>query len=210
MIAERPPAGQQLEEQQAEGVDVGRGGDRLAGELLGAGVLGRREAQRRARLPSPVGAGRFRVEELGDAEVEEPHLAALGQQDVGRLEIAMDDEVNMGVVHRLADLLEQDQPLVEAESPLVGGDGERPAVDVLEGEVGDAGVVDAAVEELRDAAMREAGKASRSIPKRRRSSLLSSPRRIRFSATWRRNPGSSRSASQTSPMPPSPSSLSSR
>ena len=157
VIAERPPAGEQLEEQQAEGIDVGRGGDRLAGELLGAGIFGRREAQRRARLPQPLGAGRFRVEELGDAEVEQPYLAALGQQDVGRLEIAMDDEVNMGVVHRLADLLEQGQPLAEAESPLVGGDGERPAVDVFERQVGDAGGVDAAVEELRDAAMGEAG-----------------------------------------------------
>ena len=79
------------------------------------------------------------------------------KKNVRRFEIAVDDEVDMGVVHRLADLLEEDQALVEAEPPQVGGFDERPAVDVFEGEVGNAGGVDAAVEELCDAAMREAG-----------------------------------------------------
>ncbi len=157
VLVEWPTAGQQLEEQQAERVDIGRCRDRLAGELLGAGVLGRREELCRAGLSEPAEAGRFGVEELGDAEVEQPYLAAFGQQDVGRLQIAVNDEVDMGVVHRLADLLEQGQALVETESPLVGGDGERSAVDILEGKVGDAGLVDATVEELGDAAVGEAG-----------------------------------------------------
>ena len=159
MIAERPPAGEQLEEQQAEGVDVGRGGDRLAGELFGAGVFGG-QRQAGACFPSPRSPCAIGVEELGDAEVEQPDLAALGEQDVGRLEVAVDHEVNVGVVHRLADLFEQGQALVErrvagCRRPTTSGS----AVDVLEGEVGDAGGVDAAVEELRDAAMGEAGQA---------------------------------------------------
>ena len=37
------------------------------------------------------------VEELGDAEVEELHLALVGHQDVGGLEIAVDDQPDVRV-----------------------------------------------------------------------------------------------------------------
>jgi hypothetical protein len=114
VIAERPSAGQQLVEQQAEGVQVSvavvTGSPASCSGLAYSGVA---RQQRGARHSQPLGAGRFGVEELGDAEVEESHLTAPGEQDVGRLEIAMDDEVNVSVVHRLADPLEQDQSFVE-------------------------------------------------------------------------------------------------
>ena len=37
------------------------------------------------------------VEELGDAEVEELHIALVGHEDVGWLEIAMDDQPDVCV-----------------------------------------------------------------------------------------------------------------
>jgi hypothetical protein len=58
-------------EEQAERVDVGRGGDVAADDLLGSGVGGRQQAQlgaRRRRVP-------LVLQELGDAEVVELDLA---------------------------------------------------------------------------------------------------------------------------------------
>ena len=97
--AVRPPAGEQLVEQHAQRVDVGGGGHRLAAHLLGAGVLGRHQLQpgrgRRQRLPGHLG-----IEQLGDAEVEQLGHAVLGDQDVGRLDVAVDDQVLVRVLHR--------------------------------------------------------------------------------------------------------------
>ena len=54
---------------------------------------------------------------LGHAEVDDlRHRLAVvqGDQDVGRLEVAVDDALLMGVLHRLADGDEQLQPLPRA------------------------------------------------------------------------------------------------
>ena len=44
------------------------------------------------------------VEQLRDAEVEELGHAVLGHQDVAGLEVAVDDQVAVGVLHGVADL----------------------------------------------------------------------------------------------------------
>ncbi len=100
----------QLEEQDAERVDVGGGGDRLAQQLLGAGVRGGHRPE--------VAAGGFpqrqregvRIEQLGDAEVEQLGLGFGGDQDVRRLEVAVHHQLLVGVAHRAADLAEKLQP----------------------------------------------------------------------------------------------------
>ncbi|HMB91999.1 MAG TPA: hypothetical protein VKP65_14185 [Rhodothermales bacterium] len=47
------------------------------------------------------------TEHLGNAKVEQFHLSFVGDQDVRGLEVAVDDEVPMGVVNDLAHPLEE-------------------------------------------------------------------------------------------------------
>jgi hypothetical protein len=131
----RQAAGKQLVENDAEGVDIGRGRRRLAENLLGRSV-GRRQ---RAILESGGfeirvgrvlgglgGVDRVGNQDLGDAEVEEFHAARGIDQQVRRLEIAMHDEVAMRQIDRLRN--GEDQPDARCE---IGADALAPGVDRL-------------------------------------------------------------------------------
>ena len=101
----RQAAGEQLVEQHAERVDVGGRGTaspRTCSGLAYSGVISCRPA------PSARASGRrARVEQLGDAEVEQLGRAVGGHQDVGRLEVAVDDQVLVRVLDGRADVTEQ-------------------------------------------------------------------------------------------------------
>jgi hypothetical protein len=88
---ERHPAAQHLVEDDAQAVEVGAAVDRLGLDLLGREVLG--GAEERALLGQVGRLGR-----LGDAEVAHLHPPVLGQQDVGRLDVPVDQA--RGVGHR--------------------------------------------------------------------------------------------------------------
>ena len=92
--AERRPAGQQLVEQRPQAVDVAGRPQLLglAGGLLGRHVAGRAEDGPGARL------GRNRRSVLGQAEVGDVRLVVRLEQDVGGLEVAVQDAVAVGVV----------------------------------------------------------------------------------------------------------------
>ena len=100
----RWPSAQRLVEHEPEGVHVGAGIHRPALDLLGRQVLGGAEDQARPGELAGVGAGL--VERLGHAEVgdERPGRAVdqvvLGEQDVGRLDVAVDDADVVGVAQR--------------------------------------------------------------------------------------------------------------
>ena len=96
-----------------------------------------------------------RVEQLGDSEVEQLHPPLAVDQDVRRLQVAVDDEPLVGVLHRRADVQEELEAALEVE-PASGAElGDRRAVDVLHDQVRIANLVDAGVEDLRDVRMRE-------------------------------------------------------
>ena len=122
-------AGEQLLEQQAEGVHVAGDGDLLAARLLrahaaggadhlarrGAGeverLLGLRDEEKRAVRVDPQGRGGVVVlAEPGDAEVEHLHPAVPGQHDVARLEVAVDDPLGMGGDQGVGDALGDAEP----------------------------------------------------------------------------------------------------
>jgi hypothetical protein len=99
VAVEGQAAGDDLVEQHAGGVEVGAGVDLQAEGLLGAHVL--RGAEHHA------GAGHLlertvAADDLGDAEVDQlEHLAALvvaGDEDVLRLEVAVDHALAVGVL----------------------------------------------------------------------------------------------------------------
>ena len=93
---EGPRAAEQLVEDDAQGEDVAAGVHRLAQDLLGGHVRGRPERRHvlealRGRAHRLVGGA------LGDAEVEDLHVAALADQDVGGLDVAVHDAALVGV-----------------------------------------------------------------------------------------------------------------
>ncbi len=96
LAVERDPSGEQLEEDDADGVEVGLTGHRLALRLLGREVL--RGAHDRPGLGHVRGAGQ-RDAEVGDLR------AVLGVDDhVVRLEVAMDDAALVRELGRAKDL----------------------------------------------------------------------------------------------------------
>jgi hypothetical protein len=151
--APRPHRGEQLEEHDTQRVDVGGRRHRVAGELLGGGVVGSERRPRRGVGGAAVG----RVEQLGDAEVEQLHPAVAADQDVARLQVAMDDEVPVRVGDGVADLAEKPQPLLEVVAARSAVRDEGRAFDVFEHRVGPAVRRHAAVEDPRDPRVLETG-----------------------------------------------------
>jgi hypothetical protein len=122
----RPHPGQQFVQHHAERIDVRGRGQQLALQLLRRGVGGGQQARagvlrQRCAAVRVVGCR----QQPGDAEVQQPHLAIGRDQDVAGLEVAMDDQPRMRVLHRVEHLVEQGQPAFHAQplavAPLVHG-----------------------------------------------------------------------------------------
>jgi hypothetical protein len=155
----RQGAGEELVEEHAQGVDVGarvdvgapRGGHGAVG-LLGAHV-GRR-ADDHPRLRGERLAGEVGVaHRLGDPEVDdlgERRARLLGDEDVGGLEVAVDDPLLMRVLHGVADRGHEPHPLGHPQPALVAPAGDRDAVDVLHRHPRSAGLGGAGIEHAGD------------------------------------------------------------
>ena len=118
---ERQLAGRHLVEHHAEGEKIGASVQRLATNLLRRHVGDRTHRGAGARQGvirhggRHLGLGvrpRFRGQ-LGEAEVEDLHIAALGDEDVGRLDVAMDDPGLVGSVERIGHLDAQLEDLLQ-------------------------------------------------------------------------------------------------
>ena len=139
LAVERRAAGQQLVEQDAQGVDVAAGvhvGRREVG-LLGAHVQRRADELVEAGEQRPLGEAP--AGGLGDAEVDDlgdGHAVDDGHQHVGGLQVAVDDPLLVGVLHGPADQDEQLQPLGDRKVLAVAVVGDRQAADQLHHEVG--------------------------------------------------------------------------
>lgn len=128
-----PTARQQLEQQDAQRVDVRRRRHGLARVLLRRRVLRREDAQLGPGLRRAV--GRRGVQQLGDPEIQQLHRAIGLHQDVRRLDVAVDDQVLVGELDRAADVGEEPQPRVDRQPGLVTVARDRHALDVLHDEV---------------------------------------------------------------------------
>ena len=96
----RPFAGEELKKDSPQCVHIGGCRYRRSHHLLRAGIFGsERPGERRGREIR----GNFIGEKLGDTEIEQLGRSIRGHQNVARLEIAMNDEIAMGVRYRLAD-----------------------------------------------------------------------------------------------------------
>ena len=91
------------------------------------------------------------VEQLGDSEVEQPHVPFPVDEDIGRFEVAVHDEVAVGVVDGRANFEHQAHDPSRVESPAEIID--RLAIDPLHGQPAGAIGLDAGVDERRDMRM---------------------------------------------------------
>ena len=101
--------GEQLIENDAERIDVRRGGQRSPGDLFGTGVVRRQRAS--AELGQWCGIDAACGHQFRDAEVEQVHDAICGDEDVGGFQVAVYDQVRVRILHRAENLQKQSQPL---------------------------------------------------------------------------------------------------
>ena len=151
---ERMLAGEQVVEEDADGLEVGRGRDGLALELLGAGTLRGEGAK---GLGEGIGKAELGgVEHLGDAEVEDLDGARESDEDVGRLEVAVDDEAAVGSGDRVEELDDEAQAVVQVRMTVAVAV-EGLALDVVHDKVRESGAGGAGVDEADDVGVTEGG-----------------------------------------------------
>ena len=133
------------------------GSPRTCSGLAYSGVSARKPVA--SRTADGVG-----LEQLRDAEVEQLHDTLLGDEDIPALDVAVDHQVLMDVVHGRAQIAEQIDPLVHAELPHVAIHIDGIAFDVLHDEIRRAFLGRAAVEQVRDVADGSAARGSAAPP----------------------------------------------
>src|SRR5208282_6419035 len=89
------PAGEEFVEYDAERVHVRMHANAVTTDLFGGGVGGRHQAQSSAGLIHGSIEG---LDLLGDAEIEEADGAVIFHENIGRLQIAMDDGLTVSVL----------------------------------------------------------------------------------------------------------------
>ena len=153
VAGERRTPGDHLVHHDAERVEVAA--------RVGLGALGllRREVRRRAHHRAGLGEVRLgrRVEGPGDAEVGDLHRAVRADEDVRRLDVAVDEPGGVGEAEGGGDLAGDLGRLLRREVAVGAQDvGERAPVDVLHGDEVGRGVL-APVEHVDDVRVVEVG-----------------------------------------------------
>ena len=138
--------GEELEEDDAQRVDVGPLVDRLAARLLRRHEGGRAPA-----------APRLAAQEVGEPEVEDLHPTVLAEKGVGGLEVAVQDTVLVGVGEAAGHVVGHPERLVERQHALLEARRQRLPAQELHDEVWPGGAAahveerdDVRVVELRD------------------------------------------------------------
>ena len=133
--AERPLAGGHLVEHHAEREDVGAHVGRLPLDLLRRHVGDRAEqrpgADDRQRLRRALVDRRLRRAHGGDAEVDHLRPAVVGDDDVARLEVAVDDAVGVGRAERVGERHGEVEQRADRQAGLGDHRVERAAADEL-------------------------------------------------------------------------------
>ena len=147
--------GEQHEQQDAQCVDIGRGRDRFTHDLFRCRVLGGERSAELSRHPRTRSVTGFIDEKLGNPEVEQLDLPLFRDQHVRWLEVAVDDQIRMGVCDGSEDVQKQNDAPLDIEAARVAELVDRLAVDVLEHEERLSTRRHAGVEELGDLRMRQ-------------------------------------------------------
>ncbi len=146
----RARAGQQLHQQQTEQVNIGLGGDLAAFVLFRRGVVRSHDRHHAAGCRLAIG-----VDQFGDAEIEQFHLAVSGHEHVARLDVAMDHQVLVRVGHGVANLQHQVDTPGDRQLPLIAVIEQRRAVDQFQREPWTTIDGHAAIQQARDVRMHQ-------------------------------------------------------
>ncbi len=119
LARERRAPGEALVEDGSEGEDVGRGADaarvsELLGRRVAGGALEGALGREREALARPRDESR---EVLGEPEVRDERASFLGEQDVLRLHVPVDDPARVGLSERARELLAERDGLGHSERP---------------------------------------------------------------------------------------------
>ena len=190
-----PSAGDQLEQDDAQRVDVAPYRGRLAAHLLWARIGRRHDADTRAIVVSDCTSPGIGVQQFRDAEIQQFRRAVLLHQDVAGLEIAMHDHAPVRIVHGRTAPSE-----IYRAGRCKGSDrrlailGERLAFHVLHHEVRHAVRRGAAVDQPRDVRVFEMREYLPLVAEALDEEIASSPPRISLIATRFSNSLSARTA----------------
>jgi hypothetical protein len=97
----------------------------------------------------------FISQKLRNSKVEKLDVTVVTDHDIGRLEVAMNDQVAMRIFDRAADVHEKTESFLDWRAPLVAVNGERHAGYILHREVRTAVFADASVEKAGNVGMFE-------------------------------------------------------
>lgn len=147
-------SGEQFVQHNAQGIHIARRRELLAAHLFGTGIGGchRRESIVRVVRSSQVG-----LQQLRDAKIQQLRRAVFCDQNVRRLQITMNDEMLMRVLHGGADLPKKLQAFAHVELLLLAILIQRQPFDVFHHEVRSPVFGCAAVEQTRDVRMVQIG-----------------------------------------------------
>jgi hypothetical protein len=151
---------QQRVQQYAQCINIGCCGDCASCHLLGRSELG-------SQGPAPFDRGHRRVtwssvirKQLGDAKVQQLYFAVGPDQNVGWFNVAMDNQVGMGVGHSAEHINEQTDARFYAEPVVVAVFINALSLDMLENEIWFAFRSDTGIDQFRDMWMPELTKYS--------------------------------------------------
>ena len=163
---ERDRAGDGLHEHDRQRVHIGLAVERNAPHLLRRGIARRPQHRTRRFGPRRLGEG------AGQAEVGDPEPGVVVEQEVGRLDVAMDQPAPMGEVEPTAGLQPDQQRLTRRQQrAAVEHRTEAPPAEVL-GDEERRAVVLAPVEHRHDVRVVEAGRDLRLGPKAPQEALV--------------------------------------
>ncbi len=147
-------SGEKNVEDDSEGINVARSRDGVSSDLLGTGEGRRQKTYLRHRLLERCRLG---LENLRHAEIEELGNAFFGNEDVAGLDVAVDNQVSVRILHRAAHRGKQLEPARNGETVRVAIGVEVLAIDVLHHEVGQTFFGCSAIQQRGDVRMRERG-----------------------------------------------------
>ena len=149
----RPPAGEQLVEEAADGKEIAAAVDLRAPDLFGGHVVGSTDDVARPRHRSR--------RQTGDAEVHDLHGAVGVEEDVGRLDVAMDDSRLVRAVQACEHARDDGDDPIQRHGALAHRVREVLPFEQLHGDVGRAVCVVAQIEHSDDARMGHLGDSAR-------------------------------------------------
>src|SRR5258707_9406512 len=155
-------SGEKDVEDDSERVNVARSRDRVSSDLLGTGESRGQKAYLRHRLLERRSLG---LENLRHPEIEQLGNALFGDEDVAGLDVAVDNQVSVRILHRAADFGKQLEPARNGETVRVAIAVDALAIDVLHHKVGQAFFGCSAIQQRGDVRMYERGENLPLVPK---------------------------------------------